>query len=523
MANSLSNKTWNLILSMRLYLIIVVLWVPLIHLNIHLTRISSLVWSLSIILMLILLKYVFLNKKPLNSRKTSIELKSLKFAVSIVIINFSFGLIIHLSHIVYNKVILEVLMLLTTINFFALTKRYQILVKFQEIVSNKQNQNNMDTGRLKKSSIFTNHFFGFSLIFWTILTGILISLPYTITNYYPISEVDEDRIGFWTYGPSFDPKFNSSNRYVDNDTLQVMADANAYIIYGGLKPSKMNSNLINNLTRLKEFGIEVHIWISPSDETVSFTNIWSFESLQEDMIYVLDYLNDADLISDPITTVVYDMEGMAEAHFPLYGLNYQMIRKLNDYYRILENFSDFNQWIRNEYHLKIRICTDIYQGFDIFDGDDDISALWGLMNDRHPETTLSYMVYRRNNMGMNYIMDHCRYLKGGDTIILNSWKNEDYFCWEKLNCAIQECRLVLSYPHKQLNLEIWDLYYFLRSYQKQGLIDLIENITSDRSLWAPIPITNQFPYSFYSDIIFLSASYLDWFAPLFRTLYWFFK
>jgi hypothetical protein len=126
-------------------------------------------------------------------------------------------------------------------------------------------------------------------------------------------------------------------------------------------------------------------------------------------------------------------------------------------------------------------------------------------------------------MGMNYIMDHCNYLESGDTIILNSWKFEDYFCWEDLSCAIQECRLVLAYPNKQFNLEIWDLYYFLRSYQKQGLIDLIGNLTSNKEFWNPIPVANKFPYSFYSDGIFLSASYLDWFASLFRTFYWFFN
>lgn len=453
-----------------------------------------------------------------KSKKTRIEYKILVFGVVAATMNFILGLVLHSIHQSYNNYTADVALLVSTVIYFGLAKKYQFLITIQEMISEKIVMRQKRIPPINRN-IFFNHFYGFILMIWIILTSIIIFTPYTIIKYYPVLGEHTNRIGFWTYGPSFDPTYNSSHRYVDNETLQIMADANAYIVYGGLKPSKMNSNLVNNLTRLREFGIEVHIWISPTQENVSFANIWSFESLKDDMVYVLEYLNDSDLIGNPITTVVYDMEGMAKAHFPLYGLNSQMIQKLSEYYLILKNFTDFNQWIRTQYHLKIRICTDIYQGFDAFDGDDDISALWGLMHDRHPQTTLSYMVYRRNNMGYNYIMDHCRYLKDQDTIILNSWKYDDYFCWEDLICAIQECRLVLAYPNKLLNLEIWDLYYFLRSYQKQGLIDLIQNITSDRSLWNPIPITNQFPYSFYSDVIFLSASYLDWYAPLFRTFY----
>ena len=177
-------------------------------------------------------------------------------------------------------------------------------------------------------------------------------------------------------------------------------------------------------------------------------------------------------------------------------------------------FTEFSQHVEKDYNLNIRICSDVFQAIDFRDGDDDIISLFGLLS--YEEATMSYMIYRRNNYEQNYVLDHCRYLNDDDTIIINSWKFEGYMCWEDLDCAIKEARLVLAYPGKTLNLEIWCLWYFFDSYGMDGLYDFVEAVTSDRSKWPAIQVWNIFPSSFIWDFYFIGIALFDLYAPLFR-------
>jgi len=128
------------------------------------------------------------------------------------------------------------------------------------------------------------------------------------------------------------------------------------------------------------------------------------------------------------------------------------------------------------------------------------------------------MVYRRSNVGRNHILDHCRFLENGDTIILNSWKEEGHLCWGDIECAIKDARIVLGYPGKTLNLEIWRLDYFLESYGMQGLYDFIEGVSGDWTEWAPISIHNIYGVSPFWDLVFFGIALLDVYGPLFRIM-----
>ncbi len=180
-------------------------------------------------------------------------------------------------------------------------------------------------------------------------------------------------------------------------------------------------------------------------------------------------------------------------------------------------FVNFNNEVEANYSLNIRICTDINQGFDVKDGDDDVVSLFGLFPYEH--APLSYMVYRRNNLGQNYILDHCRYLNEGDTIILNAWKEEGHLCRENLECAVNDARLVFGYPDKTLHLEIWALWYVLQSFSQDGLDTFIGAISSARSSWPAVNVWNAFPYSFWSDGIFWIMTFMDLYGPVLRVFY----
>ncbi|MBD3350853.1 MAG: hypothetical protein GF364_05140 [Candidatus Lokiarchaeota archaeon] len=357
------------------------------------------------------------------------------------------------------------------------------------------------------------------LLIWLIITPILIFIPYQIyTQGAPENNDNEEGFGIWTYGKPLDPEYSS---YIDNDTLDILSAANVYFVFR-VRRTKIDDLVIGNITRLRDHGIDVHIWINPTTEGDKFINVWTFENVIADMEYCLEYLNNESLIGNPITKVVYDMEPITGQTFPFYNFDREYISKLREFYEIQSLFNEFNQWIRDTYGLDIRICSDLYQGFDFKDGDDDMTAVCGLLNDYHPSTTMSYMIYRRDNLELNYILDTCRYLNDGDTFILNSWKEEGFMCWEDLNCAIKESRLVLGYPKKNFNLEIWCLYYFLKSYGVDGLIEYTNAISNDWTTWDDISVIYQWWFSPWSDLIFTSVSIFDWYGPLIRALYFLF-
>jgi hypothetical protein len=362
------------------------------------------------------------------------------------------------------------------------------------------------------------------LLLWLCISIIIITIPYPVYNqkYYKYFSYNSpsihDSFGIWTYGQSFDDDNIGEPEYLHNDTLEILADAGIYFIYG-VTENKIGRELIKRLNRCKDFGIEVHLSINPLKP--SYTNIWTFESVKSEIKKILNYLRDHQLLGEPITTLDYDMEVIPDKPFPLYGLDLKQINTLNRYYEIQEEFEDFNRYIRKTYGLKIRITSDINQIFDARDGDDDLMALNGLMTDKKAD--VAYMVYRRNDMGQNFILDHCKILHNEDVIILNAWKDMTYHCWKSIDCAIKDARLVLSYPGKSLRLELWELAHFLYSYGENGLIALIDAIKEDVSEWSDVIVWNIFPYSSFWDTKFMIIIMSDLYGPLFKLVFRIFK
>ncbi|MFX0070441.1 MAG: hypothetical protein ACFFAO_05055 [Candidatus Hermodarchaeota archaeon] len=320
--------------------------------------------------------------------------------------------------------------------------------------------------------------------------------------------------GIWTYGQSLNDDNINEPEYVSNKTLKKLAEADVYFIYG-LTENKLESKLVKNLNRCKEYGIEVHLSINPIK--YAYTNIWTFESFKDEVEEVLDYLQDHDFLNNTITTLVYDMEAPPKNAFPHYGLNIKNVNKLNEYYEVQEEFQKFNNYIQKEYDLKIRITTDFSQGLDLKDNDIDLSTFSGLMFD--DEADMAYMIYRRNTFGRNQLLDAFRVLNDGDIIILNAWRDIGSLCWKNLKCALKDVQLVLGYSEKSFRLEIWDLANFIYSYGEKGLIDLVEAIQKDTSEWSKIEVWNIFPYNFYWDTIFFGMICLDMFGPTLRIVF----
>ena len=257
--------------------------------------------------------------------------------------------------------------------------------------------------------------------------------------------------GIWTYGAPLDSERRGTPMYVDDETLRILGDAGVYFVYG-LKQTHLGDGLVEKLSRCKTHGIEVHVSVTPTAEDIEFVNIWSFEALRNEIDEVLKFLRAADLVGDPVTTLVYDMEFLIGKTFPFYGLDWRIIRQLRRYDEIEAMFLEFNRHVREEYGLDIQICSDISQAMDPNDGDDDLVRLFGLLAD--PRASMGYMVYRRDVFARDYIRRHCDVLNPGDTAILNAWKTEDHFCWGDIDCAIADARLVLSHRAPEVQLEI---------------------------------------------------------------------
>jgi len=423
------------------------------------------------------------------------------------------SLIVHISNHFQLADFLKVIIMdlsfaIFTILFFTLN----LLTKNNKLISIFQKFNN---------KILYRKNFWRVMILLLIISILFIFIPIKIKTIKVSKDRNIQSIGIWTYGKPFDLE-NGEEYYMDNETLQFLSSKNIYFIWGGINRNKLNTYLISNFTNFKNLGIKLHIWISPIEKNLSFFNLWSFENLTNEIKFILSYFDNFSLIGDPITTIVYDMEGIPDAYFPLYGMNSFILSKIKEYYEVQKKFIEFNQWIHENYNLNIRICTDIYQAYDLIDGDSDLISIWGLFNDYHTYTDYSFMIYRRNNMGLNYILDSLNLIDTNSTIILNSWKEKDHFCWNDLNCALNEAKLVLDYPKKQFNLEIWCLYYFLKSFKISGLIKFINSIFSNDENYLQIEIRNQFPYSFYSDLLLIGIGYLEKFSSLFRLLYLFY-
>jgi len=504
---------WNLIIALRLYSIIFLLIFPLMFFLFHLKYLSPtgiIILGLSVWL---ILKYVLFASKRSSIRFLKVLLVVsfaiiLNFFISLIyyIINGSlififFGLSICIGSLLYF-IVMIVFRPFTNVNFgLNLSKRRSKKGKYSRI----------------KKRAFKRVF-----VFWILISISLMVIPYPVyaqnykifNNSLQVNTSPNRDFGIWTYGQSLNEDNIDEPEYIQDQTLDMLGKAGIYFVYG-LNVEKLKSKLVKNIIRCREHSIEVHISVNPLKTT--YTNVWSFESFRDDIEEVLKYLEFHNLTGDPITSLVYDMEVLPDVKFPFYGLNINKINKLNDYNEIQLKFKRFNNYIKDEYNLKIRITTDISQGFDFMDGDDDLSVFSGLLSDKKAD--MAYMVYRRNYLGQNLILDHCKFLNDGDTIILNAWRDEGHMCWKSIDCAIRDARLVLGYPKKSFRLEIWDLSYFLFSFGENGLTALVDAINEEVSDWSEVIVWNIFPYSFLWDSIFIGYIIIDLYGPLFRAVY----
>ena len=173
---------------------------------------------------------------------------------------------------------------------------------------------------------FKKSIFRHALVFWLIISINLILVPYPVyilgnkTSYiiHQPNPSPNTEFGIWTYGQSLNLENEGDSEFLDNKSLNFLSDAGIYFVYGINEP-KVNSVFISNLARCKNHGIEVHLSIGPTDW--SYTNIWSFNSLKDEIKYILNICKEYNLLGNPITTLVYDMETLVDTPFPFYGFN----------------------------------------------------------------------------------------------------------------------------------------------------------------------------------------------------------
>jgi len=503
------NRTnlWDALIALRLYLIVFFIFYPIIYFSIHfgyLSPVSIIIIGFSI---WIIARFVLFEKRrgPLRLLKISI------IGGCIILLNFTSLIIISVIHNNNSHFIEGSIILLVSALYFYMMITKKPFKKLNSILVLKKAKWTNDLKHKKiKQNIFKNFF-----ISWLLISISLLIIPYSsyiqkFPNSNPSPKTD---FGIWTYGQALNKDNHDEPDYVDDKALRMLGKADVYFIYG-VTEKKIGHKLIENLNRCKNHDIEVHISVNPLKK--SYTNIWTFEGMRDEVEEILNYLKNNNMLGDPITTLVYDMELLPDNPTPHYYLDPNVIDKLDEYDEIQEKFDKFNDEIREEFDLKIRIVSDIYQAIDYKDKDDDLMRLQGLMS--YDNAKMSYMVYRRNNYGRNQILDHLKFLNEGDTIILNAWRDVGYRCYRSIKCAIFDSRLVLGYP-KSFRLEIWELSYFLFSYGIDGLYDLVEAINEDPSEWDVVYVHNSFPFSLLWDLNFLGIVAFDIYAPLFRIMY----
>lgn len=506
---------WDFLIALRLYLIATFLLFPAIYILFLLKRpqpVSIIILGFSLWL---ILKFVFFERRNASGRFLVISLALLAPAAIVIFFNFAAGLMIDFIHGNVAGIYMTASICIGTVVFFG----FVLLRKPFRGINTRLTSGIDRWSGAGQAVLLKRNALGIILVLWSAISVILLFVPYRIYELKP-SETrkssEAGRIGIWTYGASFGEDSKGTSMYVSDEMLRKLSDAGVYFIFG-IRKRHIGEALAEKLLLFRKHGIEVHISVTPNEGKLAFVNIWTFERLEGEIEDVLSFMDANDLIGNPVTALVYDMEGMGAKHFPFYGGDSRVIGKLSGYYEIQGKFREFNRHVRNDYGIDVRICTDVYQAVDLKDGDDDIMALWGLMSDEN--AGMSYMVYRRDDFDRNQMLDHERLLKAGDTIILNAWKTRKHLCWGDLNCALEDARLSLGYPDKKFDLEIWALWYFLKSYGRDGLRDFIGEAAAGLPGSRAIEIRNEWPHSIKWDLLFDGICLLDMYSPLFRTVY----
>ena len=503
------NELWEMLIALRLYIIVFIMVYPFIFFFINLKYLSPFGIIILGFSALLIIKYVLFESQIGLIR----YFKTLFCIMLIIIFNFIISLIYFINYWNLYYILFISYVLIGSTLYFILTVYFKVFKKINSFIIT----NFYGWVKSKNVIIDSKTIFKKILFLWSIISIMLIVVPYPVyfqNNNIQINTRPHRDFGFWTYGQSLNDDNIGEPEYITNQTLEMLGDADVYFVYG-LNVEKIDIKLIKNLIRCRDHRIEVHISVNPLKER--YTNIWTFENLRDDIEKVLKYLDSHGLIGNPVTALVYDMEVMPDAKYPFYGLKSDVVSKLNEYNDIETKFRRFNNKIKNEYDLDIRITTDISQGFDLKDGDNDLMVFSGLIS--YEKADMAYMVYRRDMLGQNVILDHCRFLDDGDIIILNAWRDMRSLCWKNLDCAIKDAQLVLGYPKKAYRLEFWSLSHFLYSFGENGLIDLVDAINQDVSEWSKVNVWNIFPYSFFWDSIFFGYIIIDLYGPIFRMIY----
>ena len=365
------NELWEFNIALRLYIIVFIMVYPFIFFFIILKYLSPLGIIILGFSVLLTIKYVLFEPQIGLIR----YFKTLLCIMILIFFNFIFSLIYFINNWNLYYILLISFILIGSTLFFIITVYLKLFKRINSFLITKFNtwvkNNNFD---INIKAIFKK-----ILFLWSIISIMLIVIPYPVysqNNNVQINTTPHRDFGFWTYGQSLNEDNIGEPDYITNQTLEMLGVADIYFVYG-LNVEKLDSKLVKNILRCRDHGIKVHICVNPLE--VSYTNIWTFENLRDDIEKVLKYLDSHDLIGNPVTALVYDMEVMPDAKYPIYGLKSDVVSKLNEYDNIETKFRRFNNKIKNEYELEIRITTDISQGFDPKDGDNDLMVFSGLL------------------------------------------------------------------------------------------------------------------------------------------------
>lgn len=512
--------SWNMLIVLRFYVIFYIgLFIPLstIMKLQRITPISLIMFGTSI---LIALATGFFEERTGSDK--FVQNSNIVFLIisSILIVNIFIGMISSILHGLLGSSIINGVLFAVSLCFLALvpTKGGKLLEKINKDCISAINRLNERRNVVKHGFKWIHEHPGaFITLIWIIFCIIISVSPFEIYR-QPIpanKQAENHTIGFWTSCSYLTNEGGSS--YINDTLMDKMSDSNGYFILGCRADDE---DVLEAAQRCKDHNVGMKLYRCPLTEGDSFANIWTIENLIDEMEEQIIALNDSNYIGDPVTGIVYDMEGMPdEKHFPMYASEPEIVDKLHEYYEMQSVFRSFNERMYEEYGLNICICTDYFQRLDNYDYDDDISFFWGVMDDPAPYISWSHMCYRKDFLGYDFLLDYMRFLDDGDTIILNSWKYEDCFCYNDIDCLIEECKLILGYPGKNFNLEFWAMRNFLPSYDLEGLDALLDAFNSDRAGWTEISIYYDVSYSLFWDIVQLGVSFLDMFGPLLRVFY----
>ncbi len=506
MSTSRKDRTdlfWDLLIAIRLYLIVLFLILPSILLSVYLFYIqpgSIIILGLSA---LIIVRFILFEPRKMRKKSLKFSLLMLVPLTCMIFLNFLLGFLNQLILINLAGIVLPLSICIISILYFTiviLKKPFKGL-NTRLIAWLEQWSSRGARTRIKK------HIIPFISLCWLLITTFMLFIPYPFYSQKSPTTIEGQRVGIWV----------GSGTDLPNETMQMIADADIYFVTSG-RISSLGPNMTAWLNRCKNYDIEVHFSVSTNyTGYYTFVNLWTIEDIITDSFYILDWFNASGFLGNPITTIVYDMEAVLNLAGGEYFYNREILDKLSEYRVLEQKFKDHNRYIEDHYNLSIQIVGEFVQGFDMPDGDDDITSYYGLLND--DQVTMSYMIYRKDFFEINYVLDSLRLFDEGDTIIINSWKFAGTKCWQDIDCVIEEGRLVLGYPGKKYNLELWRIDNFLDSYGIEGLHEFVEAVTSDPSTWADINIWHRSPYSELFDIYSFFFSILDLYTPLVKALF----